>query len=147
MTLERHKETRFPYLNRGEYRVTSPETWRYNCIAWAAGDVTRWWAPTAEDYWPAAIPREVSVASFRAVFAALGYSECASPELEPGFEKVAIFAKDDFPTHAARQLENGSWTSKLGDWQDIEHQFLDGVSGPFMYGEVVLLLRRPLNPA
>ena len=147
MTLELNREAHFPNLNRGEYQVTSPETARYNCIAWAAGDNASWWAPTAEDYWPAAAPREVSLTSFRAVFESLGYSECSGAELEVGLEKVAIFVKDGTPTHAARQLANGNWTSKLGDWQDIEHRFLDAVSGTAMYGEVAVLFRRPYNPA
>lgn len=45
------------------------------------------------------------------------------------------------PTHAARQLENGKWTSKLGQLEDIEHE-LDGLVGD-KYGIVVTILRRP----
>ena len=37
MTLEIYKEALLPGLNRGEYRVTSPASDHYNCIAWAAG--------------------------------------------------------------------------------------------------------------
>ena len=151
MTLERYKEALLPNLNRGEYRVTSPESTRYNCIAWAAGDDTDWWwpDPDTDSYWPAAAPFEETLASFRAVFESLGYRECATAELEPGFEKVAIFAKDGRPMHAARQLPNGNWTSKLGEWQDIEHQSLNAVgSDASIYGNVALLLRRRIgNPS
>ena len=145
MTLERYKETMLPGLNRGEYWVTSPESTRYNCIAWAAGDDTDWWwpDPDTDSYWPAAAPFEETLASFRAVFESLGYRECATADLEPGFEKVAIFTKDGLPKHAARQLPNGHWTSKLGEWQDIEHQHLNAVgSNASIYGNVALLLRR-----
>jgi hypothetical protein len=31
-----------------------------------------------------------------------------------------------FPRLAVRQLPNGRWTSKLGDFKDIEHDTLDG---------------------
>ena len=78
------------------------------------------------------------------VFEGLGYQECATDELEVGFEKVAIFAWDDGqPTHVARQLENGRWTSKLGNWEDIEHQKLHALGGTAsMYGVVKLIMRR-----
>lgn len=145
MPLEPYKEALLPNLNRAEYQVTSPETRRYNCIAWAAGDTTQWWAPGPEYYWPAGIPREHTLTSFHALFAGMGYRQCADAELESGFEKVAIFADaDGFPTHAARQLPNGNWSSKLGAWQDIEHQFLNALAGSAsIYGNVALLLRRP----
>ena len=143
MTLERYKEALLPGLNRGEYWVTSPASDRYNCIAWAAGDDTDWWWPSPQHYWPEGLPRVERLESFREAFEALGYRECATAELEPGFEKVAIFTKDGFPTHAARQLPNGHWTSKLGEWQDIEHQHLNAVgSNASIYGNVALLLRR-----
>ena len=35
----------FPGLRNSAYRVTSPAARDYNCIAWAAGDATRWWWP------------------------------------------------------------------------------------------------------
>lgn len=151
MPLEPYKEVFFPNLNRGEYRVTSEASTRYNCIAWAAGVNTNWWWPDPDPdsvtYWPAQAPSEETLASFRIVFESLGYRECATEELEPGFEKVALFVDaDGLPTHAARQLSNGNWTSKLGRWQDIEHQLLNALGGSAsLYGEVVLLLRRPRN--
>jgi len=45
------------------------------------------------------------------------------------------------PTHAARQLENGRWTSKLGELEDIEHDLHHLASGA--YGAVVQILKRP----
>lgn len=151
MPLETYKEVFFPNLNRGEYRVTSEASTRYNCIAWAAGVNTNWWWPDPDPdsvtYWPAQAPSEETLASFRIVLESLGYRECVTDELEPGFEKVALFVDaDGLPTHAARQLSNGNWTSKLGRWQDIEHQLLNALGGSAsLYGEVVLLLRRPRN--
>ena len=77
----------------------------------------------------------------------MGYEPCERGDLEPGFEKVAIFADDEGPTHAARQLDNGRWTSKLGSMEDIEHA-LEGLAGS-EYGRVVRYLRRqePVRPA
>jgi len=65
------------------------------------------------------------------------------------FEKVAIYVDEDGSlTHAARQFDNGSWTSKLGSWQDIEHrtlQALERTASIYGYGNVSLFLRRPAN--
>jgi hypothetical protein len=44
------------------------------------------------------------------------------------------------PTHAARQLPNGRWSSKLGKLEDIEHA-LDDICGS-AYGSVVPVLKR-----
>ncbi len=71
-----------------------------------------------------------------------GYQESDSIELEEGFEKIAIYAdkRNEF-RHVARQLENGKWTSKLGDWEDIEHNTLKALESP-QYGSVKILLKR-----
>lgn len=72
----------------------------------------------------------------------VGFEECESPDLEDGYEKVAIFADATHdPRHAARQLPNGKWTSKLGDHVDIEHAAVQAVGGEF-YGEPVVYMRR-----
>jgi hypothetical protein len=62
-------------------------------------------------------------------------------ELEQGQEKIAIYARDGEPTHAARQLEDGSWTSKLGPSVDISHAATSAVEGS-LYGAVVRYMRR-----
>jgi hypothetical protein len=138
----RDLEASFPRLRNSSYKITSPEDNCYNCIAWAAGDMNRWWWPDAfhTAYWPPEAPREESVTAFMAVFAALGFEECSNDSMEPGFEKIAIFAVDDHVKHTARQLENGAWTSKLGRAEDIEHRLPDLVSE--RYGTVIKMMRR-----
>ena len=71
----------------------------------------------------------------------LHYVRCDTPELEEGCEKIAIYAIVDKPTHVARQLPNGRWTSKLGGLKDIEHATLDDLAGP-IYGYPALFMRR-----
>ena len=137
-------ERLFPALQRVGFEITSPSDQRYNCVAWAAGDVTRWWWPAESPfaYWPPGTDREESVASFMQAFATLGYERALSGDLEPQFEKVAIFASSDgIPTHMARQLRDGTWTSKVGSLEDIRHQELSGLEGA-EYGTVVVFLRR-----
>jgi hypothetical protein len=137
-------ERLFPALRRVGFEITSPRDQRYNCVAWAAGDVTRWWWPAESPfaYWPHGADREESVASFVQAFAILGYEQALSGDLEPQFEKVAVFASSDgIPTHMARQLRDGTWTSKVGSLEDIQHQELSGLEGA-EYGAVVVFLRR-----
>lgn len=63
------------------------------------------------------------------LFLAAGYELCGDGSLEDRYEKIAIYAKDGEPTHAARQLGDGRWTSKLGKYEDIEHDSLDALYG------------------
>jgi hypothetical protein len=140
---EEELETAFPHLRAAGYRITGPATSAFNCIAWAAGETDGWWqADLADGYWPEGIPRDGSVQSLVALFQALGYQFCDAPQLEDGFEKVAIYAKGDAYTHAARLLEDGRWTSKLGRGLRIEHDTLDGLTG-VEYGAVAQILKRP----
>ena len=138
-------ERLFPRLRDATYKITSPAQADYNCIAWAAGDNSRWWEPDpfGQYYWPEGVPREYTVEVYAAAFQRLGFEECQDATFEVGVEKVAIFAGlDDRPTHAALQLTDGTWTSKLGQLEDIEHRDLDQV-GEGDYGEPVLFLKRP----
>jgi hypothetical protein len=133
----------FPNLNSLNCRLTSPVDEGYNCVAWAAGDIDRWWWPDSQEqyYWPATIPRTENVDAFVQAYNLQGYLHVTDSSLEPGKEKIAIFAnKLGKPTHAARQLPNGRWTSKLGPQIDIEHE-LSAVEGP-EYGNVAIVLAR-----
>src|SRR4051812_40036029 len=114
-------EDYFPRLRDSGHRVTSPATTDYNCIAWAAGRQDDWWwpDPMGTSYWPAGAPRAETLAAFVLAFGLLGYVPCDSDAVEPGTEKVALYARDGAPTHAARQLPDGRWTSKLGTMEDI----------------------------
>lgn len=136
----------FPRLTPTNHRVTSPASTAYNCIAWAAHDVTRWWQPGR--YWPSRV--DVPTGSFMQLvqmFADLGFRECEGPDPEPGFEKVALYTEGGgLYTHAARSLPSGRWTSKLGETEDIEHDTPDDVAGG-IYGEVFGFMRRPLPPS
>ncbi len=136
-------ESVFPGLRGQPYQITNPIDRKYNCIAFAVGDTQTWWWPdeAEEDTWPAHVPRVETVPAFREVFAMFGYADCAREELEPGFEKVALFTLAGVPKHAARQLGNGRWTSKLGPKQDIEHALHD-LTG-LLYGSVALIMKRP----
>ena len=84
------------------------------------------------------------------VFAMYEYYPCLSAQLESGYEKIALYIKDGVPEHAARQLPNGAWTSKLGQLMDIEHVTLSdlptlGLNTLMAYGSPSVFFRRRLG--
>ena len=125
--------------------VTSIATGDYNCIAWALHDTTRfyWTGPAEFFYWPDDLSREESIESFVHLFRQQGFEICPNALKERGFTKIALFAKEGVPTHAARQLPNGLWTSKLGILEDVQHT-LSAISGG-LYGSVVLVFKKRKN--
>ncbi len=140
-------ERDFPNLLTTGYEITSPDTIDYNCIAWAAEDNERWWWPDSQniDYWPTGVPREVTINAFMQAYQTIGYQVCDRPNLEPGFQKIAIYADSaGKPTHCARQLPNGKWTSKLGQDEDIQHETLEGLTGE-SYGNVACIMRKVIE--
>lgn len=131
----------FPQLAETSFEVTSPDTPAYNCIAWAMDDASRWWWPDPNYFWPCGIARENTVECFEAAFSMSGYRPVGDASFVQGVEKVALYVgADGRPTHAARQLPDGDWTSKLGQWVDIRHA-LEGLEGEF-YGRVAMIFAR-----
>jgi hypothetical protein len=135
----------FPRLEAAGYEITSPETADYNCLAWAAGDVSRWWDGDLAlgYYWPpGAADRRLIEAAMHA-YSIFGYRPCDDGHLEPGFEKIAIYGhpRDREYLHAARQLSDGRWTSKLGNLEDITHATAEALycNG---YGVVLKYMKR-----
>lgn len=142
-----HVEAIFPRLAGTGYDITSPLDQKYNCIAWAAGDSSRWWQPLPVGgyYWPEGIVRANTLESYELAFKRQGYRLCPDGTLEVEFEKVALYVDaGGVPTHAARQLPDGRWASKLGQGYDIEHDRPEDVGGT-IYGEVTIFLRRKMN--
>ncbi len=169
-----HLEYGFNKLAAAGYDKTSDRTGffpipgAYNCIAWAAQDTHHWWWPSPYEWWPFWIkPRQPKILCFVRTFRWLGYRICKSSRREFGFDKVALYAihnshapmprpqilqeLDDFwePTHMARQLSDGTWSSKCGPNEDITHYTLDALEsyGPRYgsndeYGCDVLYMRR-----
>jgi hypothetical protein len=134
-------------------RPVSPQTlgrFGYNCIAYAASDTSQRWWPDPEkykSYWPPHLPREPhnqeTLENFIRAFEWKGYKKCGNGKFKSGIEKVAIFTNPstNTPTHAARQLESGVWTSKCGYLEDIQHETLTAVEGK-TYGRVAVFLHR-----
>ncbi|MBI1902313.1 MAG: hypothetical protein HYS13_14530 [Planctomycetia bacterium] len=132
-------EDLFPNL-KSDYTCTSPPDERYNCIAWAAGVTDEWWDPV-DGVWPDELPNDDSLVTLVKLYEGIGFDLCADGDLEAGFEKIPLYGMEGVYEHAARQLPNGRWTSKLGPDDDIEHPRADSLAGDH-YGPVVHFLKR-----
>lgn len=151
--IETSRENQFPFLTRALYQKTSEETpdFKYNCAGYVVGDVSNWWQPPDSDdeeplwFWPLGVPKDGLVASYVKVYESFGFVLCG-PEIEEGFQRIALYSyPDGVFAHAALQLPDGSWTSKLGEWEDIRHLTLTALEGlrP-AYGFANHWMKRPL---
>lgn len=133
----------FPNLNAGNHRKTSPESPSYNCFGWAILGREVLMGPRSGWFWPPEVPSELRLSTFVLVLADYGFEACPSGELDPAFEKIALYGSGEHVTHAARQLESGRWTSKRGIFgDDIEHDTAEAVAGG-EYFEILAYFRRP----
>jgi hypothetical protein len=142
-------ELEIPALRGGNgYRDTSEETIDYNCLSWALGINWTRYDPTprcAGYYWFPGVPRKWDEPTIKKVFENHNYRVATNYELEPGYEKVVFYRNEaGIPTHFARQLQNGKWTSKIGNLNDIEHDNLDLIAVP-RYGKPGLVMKREIR--
>lgn len=142
-------ESKFPKLNSQNYRRTSDATPRYNCIAFANDVDRQWWQQGLHGgmyYWPQQISD--SLDGWVELFKQQRYVLTNSRGIEGGLEKVAIYVDlaDMLPGHVAKS-DGTTWKSKLGRYQDIEHNTLDLLEGDTLweYGIVERVLQRPIK--
>jgi hypothetical protein len=138
---EPHLESLFPSLVPDVYREKSNPTKQYNCFAWAAHDATKKWSDMIPDFWPDEVTRDGSIQGYIRLFEFLGFERCKDGRPEEDFEKVALYGNDSECFHAARLKPNNSWTSKIGNRVDIDHDTLECLECDD-YGKVKAFLRR-----
>jgi hypothetical protein len=93
-------------------------------------------------YWPPQADVGQGIEALVSAYKTLHYELCDDGSVERGFEKIALFADVHGEwTHAAKQLSDGRWSSKLGDAEDITHATTHGVEGS-IYGQVKHYMRR-----
>ncbi len=143
-------EPAFPHL--GQWEEHSPPTpplgsiRRYNCYAFAAGDNTQRWEPdpAGQYYWPPSVPREYTIPAFIQAYQTRRYDVCGDGVQERAYEKIVIYANSfGIVQHAARQVYDGRWLSKLGDAEDIIHETPQSLASA-IYGQPVCYLKRSL---
>ncbi|MBE6245580.1 MAG: hypothetical protein E7108_08700 [Bacteroidales bacterium] len=145
----------FPNLNDdSDFKVTSKRTEKYNCIAWAYFFDDRWMWPATETskvldgiyyFWPTEGISSNDVSSFIDAFKQKGYELCDSFSHEEGFQKIALYTKPGTTecTHAAREHRDGTWTSKIGALEDIQHGTPFSLSGD-LYGIPTHFMKREI---
>ena len=135
----------FPNLPSEGFEIIDQPSVRYNCIAYAAGDTTDWWEHDGRRYWPPHATRSNSIASLREVFAGLDFEQCDDSRLEDGYQKVALYEDHGIWTHAAVQMPNGAWRSKMGEGPIIEHRSPESLAGG-IYGDPTIFMRKSISP-
>lgn len=130
----------FPRLGDA-YEVLAPASPTYNCIAWAIGERDRW-------VWPVRPGLTITFDDFDRLFITRGYKRLKELNYErvPDVEKIVLYAKVNAsgilePTHAARQLPDGSWSSKLGKLPLIRHLHPEDIDGG-TYGDPYIIYQR-----
>jgi hypothetical protein len=146
----RELNARFPKLVVGSFVPASRATPRYNCLGFAAKDERHWWQAErygGRYYWPPNLPRITTVNTVTQIFAARGFQLTDNHGIEPGYEKVGIYASlDDHEFSHIAWSDGLVWKSKLGSGQDIDHYTLDVLEGEQLdeYGIVDRVLRKKL---
>jgi hypothetical protein len=75
-----------------------------------------------------------------------GYSVCEICDFDPKYKKIVLYVKTNSTecTHAARELRNGFWSSKLGRYVDIQHGTPYTIESK-VYGEVYCFMRKEFD--
>lgn len=126
-------ELNFPNLT--EYSVTHSLDKDWNCIGWSLCSVQEGWV------WPGD-----NVQDFDFLYGQHGWQPSENCLPEDGKKKIALFCKDDVPTHAAKQVEGDWWESKLGRGPRIIHRLneIEGDIRPDDYGNVYKCYERKI---
>lgn len=100
--------------------------------------------------WPDTVPEPEGPADldcYLALFRHWGFEECATPDFEDGFLKIAIYANGDEFEHVAKQLPSGAWSSKGGPLYDFKHAALSALDdcGVMRNARPVRFMRRPYD--
>lgn len=116
----------FPKI-KDNFKLLTKADKSYNCIGWACGDTKRFWWPEEDSFWPRDVQREATVDAFDELFLDhLQGQETIDENFEDGYQKLALYTEGEHePTHLARLMPDGTWTSKLGKDPIIEHKTLD----------------------
>lgn len=129
----------FPGLCATPHKITSGPSDEYNCVAWVQNDMDHFWDP--DQTWPDQVDPPTDphddLDAYLALFRWMGFEECATGELEPGYLKIAVYSathpglgdpRHEF-SHVARQLPSGRWSSKGGVCHDFRHDELEPLEG------------------
>lgn len=134
IALNEHRiQKNFPNLGPDKFAYTSLKTEDYNCMAWAVEN-TEDWIQFDGGY-------DCKIETYINYFSSLGFTITEDVSYTNGIIKICLYAENNEFRHVARQLPNGRWTSKMGDWEDIEHETPDVLIGNF-YGSKLIFMEK-----
>ena len=131
----------------GNFHLTSPFTYLYNCIAYAMGMEDRWVdsANLPWHWWPP-VHKDMDDTDLVEAFRFFGFEECGMDDsIDPDYDKVALYRNADGWTHAARVVDNGIYHSKFGASYNGTHSSGDVLQAK--YGVPFVIMRRPKTEA
>lgn len=137
----------FRGLRNAQWDIKSKADINYNCIAWSAGEKHRRWdlsdhpGTHLPSYWPEGVKKSEGIAYLIAAMMKEGFVVCEREEAvtyDPEFDTIVVYERDAKWEHAARLLHNGMWSSKIGYFNDIQHDSPEAIAGrdyghPFKY--------------
>lgn len=131
-----------PLKNDANFKLLSPFSFQYNCIAFAMGMTDRWVddSDIAWHWWPP-IEKGPSVDHLKRAFRYFGFEECGMDDsIDELYDKIAIYHLAGRWTHAAKIVAAGIYHSKFGESYDGCHS--SGGVLRAQYGDVCLIMRR-----
>lgn len=139
----------FPALaNDANFKLLSPATPCYNCIAWAMGYIDRW-VDTDDKvghWWPTGVEKSLKPAALIQAFEAVGYIEADDYKPEDNYHKVILYKniEKDIWTHASLVVTAFVEHSKFGSAWDGEHSHnVLNSTTPDSYGVPYAYMKRP----
>ena len=134
----------FPKLASEGFEIVGEPTTEYNCIAYAAGNTGDWWWPDGINYWPPWATLDDGIDSLQEAFVGIGYELCDDGHFHESYKKVALYEVEGKFQHAAVQMPNGAWRSKMGEGPVIEHRSPESLAGG-IYGDPAVFMRKSIS--
>ena len=117
----------------------------YNCISYSVGLTDRgfWPIKGRDDCWYGI--NEVTINSFDIFYEHYGFKRCDYLDIlyDKNYIKVAIFTKENIPTHASIQIDDNWWESKIGQLGIIKHDIFE-IEGD-IYGKLSHIYKKKIN--
>lgn len=130
----------FPLLLNFEL-IPNSESIEYNCISHTLNiDNDICWPYDENNYWP--VKRELNKESFDSFYEYHGFEKIDFLDFsyDPKYIKVALYCKKGIPTHAAIQINENFWESKVGELGIIKHDLFEIENET--YGEATQIYRK-----
>lgn len=134
-----------PKLQNKNYKIIpTKDLDKFNCFSFVI-DIFDDWSGSSTKIWHNPNNRYATAKNYIEFYSTYGFQVCDNELFEDGYDKIALYEKDNFITHACKQFNN-MWRSKLGCNVIIEHE-LEWLSGTVSenYGEIVAIMKRKIK--